>query len=389
MVADVDIDRADATRTHTLEVAREFARAGLRVELIARGLDPQLESVVYRRAGGSHVPLPIRLFTINGRSIAALLRMRPRARLCYVRFDWSEIPLLLVARALGYRVVTQVDDVPFGRGFLHRPPGPRGFITDHVKRGTARVMGHCAHGVVAVTREIKEILVHEFHVSEKKIRVLPNGADVDFFVPMPRDQAITRSALDPSCQYLVFVGHFASWVDFDTMLAAFALVVGEHRRARLVLVGDGPERPEIEHLIDELGLEQSVQITGFIADRRRVSVMMGVATACLSVNRGEHRSRIGVSPVKLAEYFAVGRAVVANDLPGVREMVESNGAGIVVANDTQAMASAIGTLLDDPAYADTLGAAGRRAAETSYSWRAIVERTIELFDQNEASSGTA
>jgi glycosyltransferase involved in cell wall biosynthesis len=53
------------------------------------------------------------------------------------------------------------------------------------------------------------------------------------------------------------------------------------------------------------------------------------------------------------------------------------------------MASAIGTLLDDPAYADTLGAAGRRAAETSYSWRAIVERTIELFDQNEASSGTA
>ena len=117
--------------------------------------------------------------------------------------------------------------------------------------------------------------------------------------------------------------------------------------------------------------------------------MMGVATACLSVNRGEHRSRIGVSPVKLAEYFAVGRAVVANDLPGVREMVESNGAGIVFANDTQAMASAIGTLLDDPAYADTLGAAGRRAAETSYSWRAIVERTIELFDQNEASSGTA
>ena len=382
MVADVDLGRADATRTHTLEIAREFARAGLEVELVARGPDPQLENVVYHCAGGPHLPLPIRVLAVNGRSIAALVRRWPRARLCYVRFDWSEIPLLLAARALGYRVVTQVDDVPFGRGFQLRRPGPRGLITDYVKRGAARVMGRCAHGVVAVTGEIKEILVHDFHISEKKIRVLPNGVDIDFFVPIPRDRAITRSALDPSCQYLVFVGHFASWVDFDTMLGAFALVVGEHRRARLVLVGDGPERSKVERLIEELGLEQSVQITGFIADRRRVSVIMGAATVCLSVNRGEHRSRIGVSPVKLAEYFAVGRAVVANDLPNVREMVESNGAGIVVADDAQAMASAIGTLLDDPDYADDLGAAGRRAAETSYSWRSVVTRTIPLFGGN-------
>jgi glycosyltransferase involved in cell wall biosynthesis len=380
MVADVDIGRADATRTHTLEVAREFARAGLRVELIARGPDPQLEGVVYRRAGGSQMPLPIRLLAVNGRSIAALLRKRPRAKLCYVRFDWSEIPLLLVARAFGYRVVTQMDDVPFGRGFRLRPPGPRGFITDHVKRCAARVMGHCAHGVVAVTGEIKEILVRDFHIPEKKIRVLPNGADIDFFVPIPRDQAITRSALDPSCQYLVFVGHFASWVDFDTMLGAFALVVGERRQARLILVGDGSERTYVESLIESLGLRDKVVLTGFVGDRERVRDFIGAATVCLAAHRGERNlSRIGTSPVKVAEYFASGRPVVAIAVPNIREMIEENRAGIAVPPDREAMASALGKLLADETLAAEMGARARKAAEERYSWRSVVSRTIPLF----------
>jgi glycosyltransferase involved in cell wall biosynthesis len=380
MVADVDLGRADATRTHTLEVAREFARAGLGVELVARGPDPQLENVVYRRAGGSHAPLSIRLFTVNGRSIATLLRMRPRARLCYVRFHWSETPLLLAARVLGYRVVTQVDDVPFGRGFLLRSPGPRGFITDHVKRGAARIMGCCAHGVVAVTGEIKEILVTDFHFSEKKIRVLPNGADIDFFVPIRRNQAITRSALDPSCQYLVFVGHFAAWVDFDTMLGAFALVVGEHRRARLVLVGDGSQRPHIESLIESLGLQGKVQLTGFVRNRERVRDLIGAATVCLAAHRGERNlSRIGTSPVKVAEYFASGRPVVAIAVPNIREMIEENRAGIAVQPDPKAMASALSALLADEARVDEMGARARTAAEERYSWRSVVSRTIPLF----------
>jgi glycosyltransferase involved in cell wall biosynthesis len=297
-----------------------------------------------------------------------------------VRFDWSEIPLLLVARAFGYRVVTQVDDVPFGPGFLLRPPGPRGLITDHVKRVAARVMGRCAHGVVAVTGEIKEILVHDFHISEKKIRVLPNGADIDFFMPIPRDRAITRSALDPSRQYLVFVGHFASWVDFDTMLGAFAIVVGEHRQARLVLVGDGRERAHIESLIESLGLRDKVLLTGFVGDRERVRDFIGAATVCLAAHHGERNlSRIGTSPVKVAEYFASGRPVVAIAVPNIREMIEENRAGIAVPPDQETMASALSELLADETRAEEMGARARTAAEERYSWRSVVSRTIPLF----------
>jgi glycosyltransferase involved in cell wall biosynthesis len=379
MVADVDVGRPDATRTHTLEVAREFARAGYRVELIARGPDPGVEGVRYRRAGPGTMPLPLRLLSVNGRAVAALLRSPRRGRCCYVRFHWSEVPVLIAARLARARLVTQVDDIPFGREYRLRS-GPRGFLADHVRRAATRVMGRCAQGVVAVTREIGDILVADFAVPAAKVRVLPNGADVSFFSPAEREQAAEQAGLDPGCQYLVFVGHFASWVDFDTMLRAFAQVSARHPDARLVLVGDGSQRGLVDSLVESLGLESKVLLTGFVADRERVRDLIGAATVCLAAHRGDRNlSRIGTSPVKVAEYFASGRPVVAIAVPSVREMIEENGAGIVVQPDPAAMAEALDRLLSDAAEASPMGARARAAAEERYSWRSVVARTIPLF----------
>jgi glycosyltransferase involved in cell wall biosynthesis len=116
-----------------------------------------------------------------------------------------------------------------------------------------------------------------------------------------------------------------------------------------------------------------------VGDPDRVVAFVGAAIAGLSANRPSLRGRIGVSPVKLAEYLAAGRAVVATDIPGVRETVEGSGAGIVTPVDSAAFAAAIGELLDDPARADALGAAGREAAVDRYSWPSVVHRTMPLF----------
>jgi glycosyltransferase involved in cell wall biosynthesis len=375
MICDVDLGVPDATRTHTVEVAANFAREGLAVDLIARGPDPRLEGVSYHRARGSEARRARRIADLSGRAVAVLGARRRGARRCYVRHSWSNVPILAAARVLGYRVVTQVDDVQYGRGYERHIP----VVSDYVKRLAAMAMGRLAHGIVAVTPQIGELLTDQFHVPARRIAVLPNGVDVDAFRPQAREQALASAGLDPGCRYAVFCGRFESWVDFELLLAAFALVAREDPAARLLLVGDGPERAHVERLVDELELARAVTLTGFVADRSRVADLIGAATVALASHRVDYIGRIGVSPTKLAEYMAAGRAVVARDVPGLREVLRESGAGVVVPGEPRAMAAAIAQLLD-PARADALGARGRAAAEQRYTWRSIVRRTLPLFE---------
>jgi len=376
MICDVDLDMPDATRTHTVEVARGFAAEGLHVDLVTRGPNPHVTNVHHHRARGSETGHVYRIIDLNLRSLAVLCTRRRSANRCYVRHKWSNVAILLTARLLRYRLVTQVDDVDYDRGRSNEPD--TSFLTVHIKRLAAITMGRLAHGVVAVTPQIKVLLVDQFHTSAEKIAVLPNGVDIDFFHPLPRAEAIVRTGLDPNCRYAVFCGNFQPWVDFDILLPAFSLVAGRLADARLILVGDGPEREWIEEEIRRLRIGDSVLITGFVRDRAAVRDLLAVATVTLSANTWKHRAHIGVSPVKLAEYLACGRAVVATDLPGLREAIEEPGAGLVRPADAQAVSEAIIALLD-PKRADELGANGRRLAEELYAWRSIVRRTLPLF----------
>jgi glycosyltransferase involved in cell wall biosynthesis len=371
MVCDVDLEVPDGTRTHTLEVAGGFAAEGLAVDLLARGPDPGLAGVRHHRARGSETRRVRRVSDLTLRTVALLFRRRRGARRCYVRHSWSNIPILIAARVLGYRLVTQVDDVQYGRG-SQSDASP---AADYVKRLAAFLMGRLAHGVVAVSPRIKTLLVDQFRVPAERVVVLSNGVDIDAIRPVPRLEAVRRAGLDVDARYVVFCGRFEPWDDFDTLLGAFALAHRQHPDARLVLVGDGPERERIEALGAELGIAEAMILTGFVEDRARIGDLIGAATVTVIC----YRDGFVGSPIKLAEYLAAGRAVVAKDTPGMRTALEETGAGVVVPGDSRAMADAIVALLDQK-QADTLGAIGRRLAEERYSWRSIVQRTLPLFE---------
>jgi len=373
MVADVDLGSPDGTRTHTVEVARWFAAAGLDVDLVCRGPDPGLPGVRYHRAHGSSTGA--RLISVNARAVAVLWRRKGGARRCYVRHEWAQVPVLAAARALGYRVVTQVDDVAYGPDY-ESALSP---LADVVRRAATLAMGRLATGIVAVTRGIARLLADDYHVDPRKLAVLPNGVDLARFTPQDRDGAAARAGLDPRRRYVVFIGLFADWVDFPTMLRGFAGAARDRPDAHLVLVGDGPRRPEVEQLLDELGVTDRATLTGFVRDPDRVRDLIGASMVCLLAHWAPHLQRIGASPTKLAEYFASGRPVVALALPGVKEALEESGAGIAVPDDPERFAAAIGELLDDPERSAALGAAGRRAAEERYSWESVVTRTLPLF----------
>jgi glycosyltransferase involved in cell wall biosynthesis len=374
MVCDVDLGIADAGRTHTLEVARCFAYEGLDVDLVARGPDPEVAEIRYTQGSGLDTDRVLRFFTLNLHVFRLLWQRRRSARRLYVRHRWTLMPTELVGWLLGYRLVTQIDDVPYGPSYEQKLSP----VVDYAKRFFAWLMGRMAVGIVAVTPEIKGLLVDQFRVPARKVAVLPNGVDVDFFQPRSREQAIDKLGLDPQHIYVLFCGNLAPWVDFDTILGGFAQALAVRPHLRLLIVGEGLERKRIEAQISQLGISDAVEMTGFVSDREKIRDLIAASSVTLSANTLSYRARIGVSPVKLGEYMASGRAVAATDLPGLRQLLEETGAGIVVPVDAAAMAEAI-VGLSEPGRADELGRRGRRVAEERLSWRLVVRRTVALF----------
>ncbi len=383
MVCDADLELSDGRRTHVTEVARWLAAHGFAVELVSRGPDPSLPGVRYHGgpAGGRRLR---QLLGLNARAIALLARRRRRPRRLYLREDTGSLPVMLAARALGYRVVLEVNELAFGPGRRHDASGLRSRLVDLVKVPAARLSLGRAHALVVVSDGLRDQIVEHYGVPAERITVIPNGVDTELF--HPREDAADTADLDPALRYLVFVGFFDGSVDFATMTRAFARAAAAHDDARLLVIGDGPRRPELERLVAELGLGERVTLVGPVADRRRVRALLAASHIGLAPLVAVQARNAIRSPLKIGEYLACGLPVIATAYPGGRGTVERTGGGIAVpAEDVDAMADAMLLLLDDPDRRERLGRLGRQEVVARYSWRSVAERTVPLLEPEGAA----
>jgi glycosyltransferase involved in cell wall biosynthesis len=316
-----------------------------------------------------------------------LLRRRRTAGALYVRHDWAMAPTVVAARILGYRVVAEVNDLPYGSGApSSRPRTAKRRVADGVKRRFAAALFRATDEVVAVTDQVAAIVRRDYRIAPARVHVIGNGVDVELFAPRDRDAAARAAGLDPDARHLAFVGLFAPWVDFPCMLEAVARVGASRPDVRLLLVGDGGERGAIEEHAARLGLDGRLVLTGFVRERDRVADLVGATVLGLVPLTAVHARIGGGSPVKLGEYMASARPVVATALPTSRALLERFDAGVAVeAGSVDEMADALAALLDDPERAAAMGEAGRRAAEDHLSWEAAVERIAVLLEPARAT----
>ena len=261
MLCDVDLGFPDATRTHTVEVARGFALAGLDVDLVTRGPGSVLEGVRYSPAQGSDAQRSVRVWTITLRTVGLLWRRRRTARRFYVRDKWSCTPSMVAARAFGYRVVTQVDALPFQAG----SSGLR-LVVDRLR---ASAMGRLSHGILAVTPEINGRSSNARGIPAEQIVVVRNGVDTEFFTPTPRDEAIARTGLDPANRYAIFCGGF-HLKTFDSPLITakappaqqlFSRQASRFRKTVRLPVFENSKVKSTSHFRPRLGGQRSAQVT--------------------------------------------------------------------------------------------------------------------------------
>ncbi|MBI2835676.1 MAG: glycosyltransferase family 4 protein [Acidobacteria bacterium] len=176
---------------------------------------------------------------------------------------------------------------------------------------------------------------------------------------------------------VAYAGHLYPWKGVDVLLRALArlrtvrgLIVGGHTGER--------DLDRVRTLATLLDLGTRLQITGLVPPPR-VSELIGAADVLVLPNTLTTISASYTSPLKLFEYLATGKPIVASDLPAIREVVSPDEHAVLVPpGDPDALAAGIARVLDDPAFATRLAHnAFDRAAR--YSWDARAEHLDQFF----------
>jgi len=196
-----------------------------------------------------------------------------------------------------------------------------------------------ADAVVAVSRGVAEDLIASTGLPPEKVKVIYNPVITpELFTKA--DEPLDHPWFGPGEPPVILgVGRLTKQKDFPTLIRAFAMVRKE-RPARLMILGEGEERPNLEALVRELGLEEDVALPGFVDNPYKY--MKRAAMFVLS-------SRWEGLPTVLIEALALGTPVVSTDCPsGPREVLEGHEELLVPVGDTNALACTILRLLENP-----------------------------------------
>jgi glycosyltransferase involved in cell wall biosynthesis len=247
-----------------------------------------------------------------------------------------------------------------------------------VARKEARFTYQAANQILCVSEPAKSHLVETWEVEEDKIVVMPNGVDTQLFRPLENSHLI-RAQLGLDGQPVVsFVGSFQSWHGIERLVESFAWVLKEVPQARLLLVGDGPARPVVEDTIKRLELSSNVTITGLVPQAEIPKILAAVDVAVIPYP--QLPKDLWFSPLKLYEYMAAGKAIVASASGQIVDVIQDGYTGLLVEpGDVVETAQAITRLIKNPAELDWLGKNARRQAVERHSWDGYIRRLETVY----------
>lgn len=235
-----------------------------------------------------------------------------------------------------------------------------------------------ATAVVPIAVGIRDELARK-GVPLSKMTVVGNGVDSSKFVARPRDAALaTKHGLDG--KFVVgFIGTMRRLEGLSTLVQAFAAARARRQEIALVLVGDGPDKPDLEALAKKLGV-QDIQFTGTVPHDQVAAWYSVMDVLVYPRIRATINER--VTPLKPLEAMALGKACVASDVGGLTELVSDGETGVIFeAGNHEKLAQALEGLMDDRARLARLARQGTEFVHRERDWSAIIPRTRDLYER--------
>ncbi len=219
------------------------------------------------------------------------------------------------------------------------------------------------------------------HVKERgarSVELIPNGADPAMFDPADNG-ADFRKANNLTNKFVaLYAGAHGMSNDLDVVLDTAKLLLNE-KKIRIVLLGDGKEKPALQARAKELGLSNAIFLPS-VPKNEMPSALAG-ADACIAILKPLEEYKT-TYPNKVFDYMAAGRPVVLAIDGVIRQVVEAAGCGIFAQpGNAQAVADAIRKLAEDSKKSHAMGLKGRKYLEENFSRAAIGKKLVGLLEE--------
>jgi starch synthase len=248
-----------------------------------------------------------------------------------------------------------------------------------------------ADAVIAVSEGTRDDITRHFNVDPARVKVIHNGIDLDLYQPTSSTAALERHGIDPSKPYVLFVGRITRQKGIVHLARAIPEI---DPSAQVVLCAGAPDTPEIAAEMEQAVAAARearpgvIWIEEMVPRQEAVELYSHAAVFCCP----SVYEPFGIINL---EAMACATPVVATATGGILEVVADGETGLLVpieqggdasfepdnpAQFSHDLAQAINRLLSDPALRERMGRAGRERVEKLFSWGAIAQRTVDLYE---------
>jgi len=381
VASDVVVPHHRGASTHVYEVAKNLARLGHEVHVVSRRMEwaqPSHEIIggfhVHRIFRGLLAPTPYSTYDTTRASEKKRSSLAENIYWAYLRTLH-----MLYAAVFSARVITRHRlDIVLERETSWGAGAAAAIIT---ARPTVLEIIGPKYSDLSV-RRARKILVYTDSanptIDAKKV-VVPAGADTDLFKPGVDGEEVRRRYNLMGKLVVGYVGTFAEWHGIQNLIEASRAILSQVPTARFLMVG--PYFETAARTVREVGLTDSYVFTGPVP-YQMVPRYISASDVLVAPYNPVSQRAFTFFPLKIVEYMACGKAVVATTVGVIPSLVKNGENGLLVEpREPRGLAQAIVRLLTDRCLAERLGRSARDTVQEEYSWKSFAQRMESVLLQ--------
>ncbi len=309
-----------------------------------------------------------------GKAVAAHLTLHPEYDVVHYRNIWDGLFIAQNKKRFGYKTLFEVNGLPSIELKYHYP-GLDAELLAKIKEQEIATL-HLSDAIICPSNVTRDYLA-SLGLSRKLITVIPNGVSPSDFSPSPLPPREGRVPV------LLYIGTLADWQGLEVVIKALPKIL-EERPVQLRIVGRGRSRQRKMLLkqIRRLGVEGSVSLQSAVP-HHEVPNLIAESDICLApLGLNDRNVTQGACPIKVLEYMASSRPLIASNMPIVRELVREDVDGLLFSpNDPDDLAHKVLMLLNDVVLSKSLADCATERALTKFTWHAAQKKLLKVYEK--------